>query len=70
MSGSPSGEADGRFYVLVNDDRQYSLWPSSTEAPFGWLNVFGAEDRRTCLDYIAEHWTDLRPASLRDATAA
>ncbi len=51
MGGSPSGEADGRFYVLADDDRQYSLRPSSTEAPSGWLNVFGAEDRggRRCL---------------------
>ncbi len=70
MSSNPFDDADGRFYVLVNDDRQYSLWPSFTEIPTGWLNVFGAEGRQRCLDYVAEHWIDLRPMSLRDSTAA
>ena len=64
-----SDETDGRFYVLVNDDRQYQLWPSSAEMPVGWLNVFGAEGRRQCLDYVAEYWTELRPASRHDAMA-
>ncbi len=70
MSSNPFDDADGRFFVLVNDERQYSLWPSFAEIPAGWLNVFGEEGRQECLDYIEEHWTDLRPKSLRDAMDA
>lgn len=70
MSSNPFDDADGRFYVLVNDEQQHSLWPSFTEVPAGWRIVFGEESREKCLTYVEEHWTDLRPQSLRDATAA
>ncbi|KUM99173.1 hypothetical protein AQI95_40495 [Streptomyces yokosukanensis] len=70
MSSNPFDDADGRFYVLVNDEQQHSLWPSFTEVPAGWRVVFGEESRDTCLAYVEEHWTDLRPQSLRDVMDA
>ncbi|MFE6848158.1 MbtH family protein [Streptomyces sp. NPDC057686] len=70
MSSNPFDDADGRFYVLVNDEQQHSLWPSFTEVPVGWRIVFGEESRDKCLAYVEDKWTDLRPQSLRDAMVA
>lgn len=51
--------------VVVNHEEQYSIWPADREAPAGWTpNGFtGTEDE--CLAHIDEHWTDMRPLSLR-----
>jgi MbtH protein len=57
-------DPEGRFLVLVNDEGQHSLWPSFVETPPGWRRVHGEADRQSCLDYVEEHWTDLRPQSL------
>jgi MbtH protein len=70
MSSNPFDDADGQFYVLVNDEQQHSLWPSFTEVPAGWRIVFGEESRDNCLSYVEDNWTDLRPQSLRDAMDA
>jgi MbtH protein len=66
---NPFDDEDGRFYVLVNDEDQHSLWPSFAKVPDGWRVVFGEESRKSCLDYVDENWTDLRPRSLREAMA-
>ncbi|WP_431042200.1 MbtH family protein [Streptomyces sp. P1-3] len=70
MSSNPFDDADGRFYVLVNEEEQHSLWPSFVEVPDGWRIVFGEDGRQECLDYVEQNWTDLRPKSLREAMAA
>jgi uncharacterized protein YbdZ (MbtH family) len=70
MSGNPFDDDEGRFFVLVNDEEQHSLWPTFAEVPSGWRVVFGEAGRQECLDYVETHWTDLRPKSLRDAMAA
>ncbi|MFC8988759.1 MbtH family protein [Streptomyces sp. NPDC056956] len=61
---NPFDDKDGTFFVLVNDEGQHSLWPSFTEIPNGWQSVHGAASRQDCLDYVEEHWTDMRPKSL------
>ncbi|MEU5162027.1 MbtH family protein [Streptomyces sp. NPDC020875] len=67
MSANPFDDEDGRFLVLVNDEDQHSLWPAFAPVPDGWRTVFGEESRQSCLDYVEEHWTDMRPRSLREA---
>jgi glycopeptidolipid biosynthesis protein len=57
---------DGRFFVLVNDEEQHSLWPVFADVPAGWRVVYGEADRAACLYYIEQHWTDIRPKSLRE----
>jgi MbtH protein len=64
---NPFDDPDGRFYVLVNDERQHSLWPSFAEIPGGWRVVHGQDSRDACLEYVTHNWTDLRPKSLVDA---
>ncbi|MEU2792042.1 MbtH family protein [Streptomyces sp. NPDC007100] len=67
---NPFDNEDGTFLVLVNDERQHSLWPAFAEVPAGWEVVVTETDRQSCLDYIETNWTDMRPASLADAVSA
>ncbi|KAB2667868.1 MAG: MbtH family protein [Verrucomicrobia bacterium] len=55
----------GEFRVLRNAEDQYSLWPGLLEVPAGWTPVGPTGSRRSCLDWIEAHWTDMRPASIR-----
>ncbi|GAB3176447.1 MbtH family protein [Streptomyces incanus] len=56
-----------RFVVVVNDEEQYSIWPDGRAVPAGWRAVGRAADKDACLAYIDEHWSDMRPLSLRRA---
>lgn len=63
-----SKEADERQYrPVVNDEEQYSIWPSGKEPPAGWRIAGEAASEQDCLAYIEEVWTDMRPLSLRAA---
>jgi uncharacterized protein YbdZ (MbtH family) len=61
---NPFDNAEGGFFALVNDEGQYSLWPEFAKVPAGWTVAHGTADRASCLEYIEENWTDMRPASL------
>jgi uncharacterized protein YbdZ (MbtH family) len=57
---------DTRIYkVVVNDEEQYSIWPTHKETPSGWRAAGKEGLRRECLAYIDLVWTDMRPLSLR-----
>jgi MbtH protein len=59
-----------RWTVLVNDEEQYGLFPASRPVPAGWRAAGFAGTEDECMAFVDEHWTDLRPASLRRAMAA
>ena len=61
---NPFEDENGVYHVLVNDQGQYSLWPSFKEAPQGWTIVHKSDNRAACLEYIEKNWTDMRPKSL------
>ncbi|QKV90500.1 MbtH family protein [Streptomyces sp. NA02950] len=65
---NPFEDAEGEFLVLVNSEEQHSIWPAQLEVPAGWTTVFGAAGQDACVAYVNEHWTDIRPLSLRDAS--
>lgn len=67
---NPFEDPEGRYYVLVNDEGQHSLWPVFVDVPAGWTVAFGEDSRQACLDYINENWTDMRPKSLIEAMRA
>lgn len=69
MSINPFDDDNGSFFVLVNDEEQHSLWPAFADVPAGWRVVHGEADRAACLEYIEQHWPDIRPKSLRDKLA-
>ena len=69
LSTNPFDDNNGSFFVLVNDEEQYSLWPTFAAIPAGWTVVFGGADgtdRDSALRYVDETWTDMRPRSLRE----
>ncbi|MFG3160026.1 MbtH family protein [Streptomyces sp. NPDC048232] len=61
---NPFDATDTEFLVLVNDERQHSLWPVAIDVPSGWTVAHGPTDRAACLEYVETRWTDVRPASL------
>lgn len=61
---NPFEDENGRYFVLVNDENQHSLWPSFVDVPAGWTVRLEESSRQEALDYINENWTDMRPASL------
>lgn len=67
---NPFEDENGTYLVLVNDEGQHSLWPSFVEVPVGWTVVHPEDTRQACLDYVERNWTDLRPRSLMESTAA
>lgn len=67
---NPFEDDDGDYLVLINDEGQYSLWPSFREVPAGWQMTGPRGKRQECLDWIDATWTDMRPNSLVRAMEA
>jgi len=56
---------DRTYRVVINDEEQYSIWPTDREVPAGW-RAEGVEGvKADCLKHIETVWTDMRPLSLR-----
>lgn len=66
---NPFEDPDGTFLVLVNDEAQYCLWPGFADVPAGWRTAHGPCSRESCVDFVEQSWTDMRPKSLRARTA-
>ncbi|MFR9750894.1 MbtH family protein [Nocardia sp. 004] len=64
---NPFDDDDAQFYVLINEEGEHSLWPIFAAVPGGWTIAHGAADRASCLQYVQDHWVDMRPKSLIDA---
>ncbi len=64
---NPFEDDNAEYLVVVNDEEQYSIWPSFREIPAGWKAVGPKGGRKICLEWIEQHWTDMRPRSLREA---
>ena len=69
VSINPFDDENGSFFVLVNDEEQHSLWPAFADVPAGWRVAHGEADRAACLEFIEQHWTDIRPKGLRERLA-
>jgi MbtH protein len=61
---NPFEDENGEFLVLINDEGQYSLWPSFVDIPLGWRQTGPKGERKACLAWIEQNWTDMRPLSL------
>lgn len=53
------------FAVVVNDEEQYSVWPTYRDVPAGWTETGMRGTQDACLDHIASVWTDITPKSVR-----
>jgi len=67
MATNPFEDENGAYLVLINGEGQHSLWPSFAAVPDGWAVILDETSRQECLDYVDEHWTDMRPSSLQRA---
>jgi MbtH protein len=56
--------------VVVNEEGQYSIWPSHKEIPGGWFSIGFQGLKANCLAHIDAVWTDMRPKSARAAREA
>lgn len=53
------------YVVVVNQEEQYSIWPSGRDLPLGWTSLGEPASKSDCLSRIETLWTDMRPKSLR-----
>ncbi len=58
-------DAETMYKVVVNHEKQYSIWPSIRQNALGWYDVGKEGTKEECLAYIKEVWTDMRPLSLQ-----
>lgn len=58
-----------RHAVVVNHEEQYSIWPDDRPCPPGWARTGFSGSKSDCLEHIDRVWTDMRPLSLRNASA-
>ena len=61
---NPFEDEKGEYLVLINGERQYSLWPARLDVPVGWKAIGPRGGRKDCLIWIDRNWTDMRPLSL------
>lgn len=61
---------DRDYQVVRNLEDQFSIWPVGLAIPAGWVPAGPSGPRATCLSFIKETWTDMRPRSLREAMEA
>jgi MbtH protein len=61
---NPFEDENGVFHVLINEEGQYSLWPSFKEVPLGWTIAHKSDTRAACLEFVEQNWKDMRPNSL------
>lgn len=59
---NPFDDPQGRFYLLENDARQYSLWAEHCALPQGWRVVCEPQSQEACQAWLAEQWQNLQPA--------
>ena len=62
---NPFENEQGEYLVLINEEGQYSLWPAYLDIPLGWEATGPKGERKVCLEWIDENWTDMRPLSLK-----
>ncbi|CAJ9031565.1 MbtH family protein [Burkholderia pseudomallei] len=64
-ASAPADADDVVYAVVVNDEEQYSIWPTFRALPAGWREAGVRGPKAECLAHIEAVWTDMRPASLR-----
>jgi MbtH protein len=66
LDQNPATKPSDSFSVVINHEEQFSIWSHHWgKVPRGWQETGVSGSRETCLAYIEEVWTDMRPLSLR-----
>ena len=59
-----------QFYVVINEEEQYAIWPAFKDIPQGWKLAGKEGNKDDCIAYISEVWQDMRPKSLKETSLA
>lgn len=70
MDTQNEGEDSIEFNVVVNGEKQYSIWPSDKDLPLGWEKAGPQGNEEFCLKFIESVWIDMRPNSLKQSMEA
>lgn len=62
---NPFDNPQGQFYILRNDQQQYSLWPAHCDLPAGWAVVCPPQSAEACNAWLAANWSTLTPPIMR-----
>lgn len=54
-----------QFRIVLNTERQYSIWPVDQPLPDGWQTTGRAGTKSECLAFIDAVWNDVNPLSQR-----
>ncbi|KGV15323.1 MbtH family protein [Burkholderia pseudomallei] len=57
---------DELYFVVRNNEGQYSVWMDGRSLPAGWETVGEPATKQQCLQRIEQLWTDMVPASVRE----
>lgn len=63
-----SAHSEVAYEVVVNQEGQYSIWPTNKIVPNGWSIAGKKGSKESCIEFISEAWDDMRPLSLRART--
>lgn len=64
-----SGQSQ-EFRIVLNPERQYSIWPVDQPLPEGWQATGRSGTKAECLAFIDAAWRDTNPLSPRQAGGA
>lgn len=62
---NPFDNPQGQFYILRNDQQQYSLWLAHCDLPAGWTVVCPPQSAEACNAWLAANWSTLTPPIMR-----
>ncbi|MEV2279124.1 MbtH family protein [Nocardiopsis sp. NPDC049922] len=65
MTETDANDEEAVYRVVMNHERQYSIWPVHRRLAPGWTDQGFQGTKPECLERISELWTDMRPWSLR-----
>lgn len=64
---NPFDAPQGRFFILENAAKQFSLWPENCALPEGWQVVCEPALPEVCHTWLKDNWTNLQPTSFAHA---
>jgi MbtH protein len=54
------------YFVVKNNEDQYSVWMKGRSLSAGWVTVGEPASKQQCLERVEQLWTDITPRSVRE----
>lgn len=59
---NPFDDVQGQFYLLQNEQQQFSLWPAQCALPAGWRVISEPQSVDACNAWLMDNWSTLIPS--------